>query len=187
MSEVARMLPANAEPAEAAMEQATALRLDTTADSLWNAATCPAPLLPWLAWAFSVDIWDERWSEARQRAVIAASVEVHRRKGTRGAVVAALAAAGLGDARLIERDSPKRYDGAFARDGTSDRSSPAHWAEYRVVMGRPLSIRQSVTARRIIEASAPARCHLAAIDFREAALLYDGAAPRDGTYTRGIV
>ncbi|KAB1069261.1 phage tail protein I [Methylobacterium planeticum] len=59
-----------------------------------NPATCPSPLLPWLAWSFSVDVWDEAWSEATKRRVIAASPEVHRRKGTRLAVRLALDALG---------------------------------------------------------------------------------------------
>ncbi|WP_332113935.1 phage tail protein I, partial [Escherichia coli] len=30
---------------------------------LWNPDTCPANLLPSLAWAFSVHTWDEKWPE----------------------------------------------------------------------------------------------------------------------------
>ncbi len=57
---------------------------------LMNPHTCPPHLLPWLAWAFSVEIWDSNWSLARKRQVIASSIEVHRRKGTVGAVKRAL-------------------------------------------------------------------------------------------------
>lgn len=69
--------------------------------TLWDAATCPVANLPWLAWALSVDEWDETWDEATQRRVIAASIEIHRKKGTVGAVKHALTSLGhVG--RLIE-------------------------------------------------------------------------------------
>lgn len=58
--------------------------------SLWNPQTIPAHLLPWLAWALSVDEWDETWPEATQRAVCAASLPIHMKKGTAWAVRAAL-------------------------------------------------------------------------------------------------
>lgn len=53
---------------------------------LWDADTCPANLLPWLAWAFSVDRWDENWPEATKRDVIRAAWFIHAHKGTIGAV-----------------------------------------------------------------------------------------------------
>ncbi|MBG8794166.1 phage tail protein I [Salmonella enterica subsp. enterica] len=31
---------------------------------MWNPATCPIRFLPYLAWAFSVDRWDESWTES---------------------------------------------------------------------------------------------------------------------------
>lgn len=68
---------------------------------LWNPATCPLDLLPWLAWAFSVDVWNSNWSEEVKRAVVATSIETHRKKGTVGAVKGALAALGAGSA-LVE-------------------------------------------------------------------------------------
>ncbi len=51
-------------------------------DTLWNPETCPVNLLPWLAWALSVDTWDSAWTETVKRRVVAESVHVHRRKGT---------------------------------------------------------------------------------------------------------
>lgn len=53
---------------------------------LWNPATCPANALAWLGWALNVDTWDAGWSDAQKRQVIAQSVNVHRFKGTVGAV-----------------------------------------------------------------------------------------------------
>lgn len=53
---------------------------------LWNPWKCPATFLPYLAWAFSVDSWDESWSEQDKRAVISESFWLHQRKGTIGAL-----------------------------------------------------------------------------------------------------
>ena len=51
-------------------------------NTLWNPDTCPAHLLPWLAWALSVDRWDETWSEEARRQIIRDSWHIHRHKGT---------------------------------------------------------------------------------------------------------
>lgn len=53
---------------------------------LWNPWKCPAGFLPYLAWAFSVDSWDERWSEQEKRTVISESFWLHQRKGTIAAI-----------------------------------------------------------------------------------------------------
>ncbi|MGE0969046.1 phage tail protein I [Klebsiella sp. WOUb02] len=49
---------------------------------LWNPWKCPSKFLPYLAWAFSVDGWDESWSEQEKRRVIGESFWLHQRKGT---------------------------------------------------------------------------------------------------------
>ena len=53
---------------------------------LWNPMQCPVEFLPYLAWAFSVDRWDSKWTEATKRAAIRASYYIHSRKGTIGAL-----------------------------------------------------------------------------------------------------
>ena len=50
----------------------------------------------------STDVWDDSWSEGVKRAVIKASLEVHRRKGTIGAVKRALAAFELENVSVVE-------------------------------------------------------------------------------------
>lgn len=62
----------------------------TVIETIWNAWTCPPPLLPFLAYALSVDLWDDEWSEIDKRRAIADSPAYHRRKGTRLAVEQAL-------------------------------------------------------------------------------------------------
>ncbi|MGI0120286.1 phage tail protein I [Zooshikella sp. RANM57] len=54
--------------------------------TLWNPFNCPVQLLPWLAWAFSVDEWNDEWPEAVKRKVVQNSFDVHRFKATPYAV-----------------------------------------------------------------------------------------------------
>ncbi|ELY4216272.1 phage tail protein I [Cronobacter turicensis] len=79
-----RLLPVGSSPLEVAAAKACAeiTRVPVPLRTLWNPATCPVNLLPYLAWALSVDRWDERWNEATKRSVIAASFYVHKHKGT---------------------------------------------------------------------------------------------------------
>ncbi len=60
----------------------------------WNPDTCPEHLLPWLAWAYSVDKWDTNWTVDQKRGAIRNSVFIHRHKGTPAALQAALDAIG---------------------------------------------------------------------------------------------
>ncbi|QCT18521.1 phage tail protein I [Jejubacter calystegiae] len=53
---------------------------------LWNPATCPARFLPYLAWAFSVDRWDESWPVATKRQVVQDAFYIHQHKGTASAI-----------------------------------------------------------------------------------------------------
>lgn len=78
------LLPPNASPLERAAAEALAeiQRVPVPLRDLWRPATCPAHLLPYLAWAFSVDRWDPTWSDAAKRDVIASAFYVHQRKGT---------------------------------------------------------------------------------------------------------
>ncbi|HHT0302245.1 TPA: phage tail protein I [Raoultella planticola] len=54
--------------------------------TLWTPTACPVDLLPYLAWALSVDRWDKSWPAAKKVAAIQLSYWLHRRKGTRAAV-----------------------------------------------------------------------------------------------------
>lgn len=183
------LLPAfNAGPAELAIEQASA-RIDGLPDfirPIWNPDDCPPELLAWLAWTVSVDYWSASWTDQVKRDVIRASVMVHRQKGTVGAIRRAMVAAGLGDATLIERFGRQAYDGSLIHNGASDHSEPDHWAEYRVILLRPLSIEQAAKARAIIEAAAPIRCHLKALDFTAVSHTENGAIRHDGTFSYGV-
>lgn len=90
------LLPPNATAQERALDLATAriAAVPVPLRDLWDAESCPLDLLPWLAWALSVDTWNPDWPEFIKRAVVSAAVETARRKGTAKAVKDALSALG---------------------------------------------------------------------------------------------
>lgn len=182
------LLPPNATKTERAFEAATARIGDIPIiiSDLWNPSTCAADLLPWLAWALSVDYWDAAWPEERKRAAIAASIEWHRRKGTKWAVVRALEIAGYGTARIQEVTPAANYNGTLPRNGSLNRANADHWAEYRIVLDRPITIQQATNLRAIVEAAAPARCRLKVLEYTRALNLFDAQIARNGTNTRGV-
>jgi len=98
------LLPPNATDQERALEGATVRIGDVPVPirDLWNPQACPEALLPWLAWALSVDNWDASWPAQIKRDVIAESLELHRHKGTPWAVERALIVAGSPNARVEE-------------------------------------------------------------------------------------
>lgn len=110
------LLPPNATPQERALaEGMTRLSaVPVPVDTLWGAATCPVALLPWLAWALSVDEWDSTWTEAQKRGAVASAIAIHRRKGTRGALNRAISALGY-SIRVVEwwEEAPEGQPGTF--------------------------------------------------------------------------
>lgn len=83
----ASLLPPNATDSERAIEDAMRADVDLSAiGTLWNPATCPAAVLPFLAWGLAIARWDPEWTEAEKRVAIADAIPFHRRKGTRAIV-----------------------------------------------------------------------------------------------------
>jgi phage tail P2-like protein len=136
------LLPPNATRLERALE-AGAGRLTpivTPAESIDDPATCPAELLPWLAWGLSVDAWDAEWSEADKRSAVATSIEMHRRKGTRLSVETVVARFDQ-LARLVEwhQASPRRPAHTF--DVVLPMVTPAGIAPHKPPSPMPSSAR----------------------------------------------
>lgn len=109
------LLPLNSTQLERAMEAAFFEKTIVPLRDLYNPDTCPVHLLPHLAWAWSVDRWDYRWSEATKRAAIKASFYIHKHKGTIGAIRRVVEPLGY----LIEivewfRTVPEGVPGTFA-------------------------------------------------------------------------
>lgn len=97
------LLPYNATDAERALANTIARISDVpvVVREVWNPDTCPSNVLPWLAWAFSVDDWDSNWTDEQKRNVIKQSVYSQRIKGTIGAVTRQLAALGY-EIKILE-------------------------------------------------------------------------------------
>ncbi|MCC5811325.1 MAG: phage tail protein I [Ectothiorhodospiraceae bacterium] len=92
------LLPPNASRLQRDLEAATARQGTVPVEQLsrvWNPDTCPARLLPWLAWSVRVDRWNSSWSTSRKRQVIKAALRNNRHRGTVGALRRALAALGM--------------------------------------------------------------------------------------------
>ena len=216
MTAPAHLLPPNRGRAEEALATGVAAQfpLPVPVGDLWNPDAIPAHLLAWLAWALSVDQWDNDWPEATKRRVIAESVEIHRRKGTVASVKRILRAQGwvLDDpffttlhdgevihdggasyeqpyfefgAELIERYGHETHDGAHRHDGAVNHDDADHWAEYRLRIFREITIDQAAAIRRALDTVAPARSHLRVFNYPEALHRYGGAHLHDDTITHG--
>ncbi|GHD59850.1 phage tail protein I [Jeongeupia chitinilytica] len=183
------LLPPNRTWLEEALAVALAPDIDPSAlRDLYSAERCPAPFLPWLAWARSVDRFDAAQTEAQQRALIASSIEVHRHKGTVAAVRQVFRDMGLGEIEIEEGRGGYLRDGRQRRDGFAMRGDGrTEWAVYRIKCFNLLSVAQAEEARQLLASIAPARSHLYGIDFSSAALVRNGYARRDGNYTRGSI
>lgn len=110
MTEPQTHLPLASSEAERAVSIAVAgeLALITPAilKTLYNPATVPAPFLPALGYALSVDQWDTGWTDAQKRAAIQKSLPLHALKGTNAAVLGALADLGI-SAEIIDWHDPR--------------------------------------------------------------------------------
>lgn len=153
---------------------------------LADANRCPAPLLPWLAWARAAEGFDAAGTEARQRELIRCAIPIHQRKGTVAAVRDIFRALGLGEVTIEQGRSGYRRDGTRTRTAFNKRGLRADtWAEYRVICYSRLTTSQAALARQMLANIAPARCKLFELDFSNAALVRNGLGCRNGSYTRG--
>lgn len=82
------LLPSGSSALERRLAQACSgiSDLNVPLRDLWNPWKCPAKFLPYLAWAFSVDRWDETWTETAKRQAISDAFWIHQRKGTVAAI-----------------------------------------------------------------------------------------------------
>jgi phage tail P2-like protein len=83
-----KLLPPNATSLERALEGGVARLSDVPVPlrALWNPATCPLDLLPYLAWALSIDGWSSDWPEAVKRNRVTSALAIQRAKGTASSV-----------------------------------------------------------------------------------------------------
>lgn len=109
------LLPINSTPLERGLEAVSTRDTASILRTLYNPDTCPAHLLSQLAWAWSVDRWDNKWSEAVKRSAIRSAFYVHAHKGTIGALRRVVEPLGY----LVEvlewwQTTPKGGPGTFA-------------------------------------------------------------------------
>jgi hypothetical protein len=167
-----------------------AFQLDLTPLMVYLVDIVDVSVLPFLAEQFSLvgDGWELAATEAAQRALIKASIQIHQKKGTPWAIRQLFLLLGLGGVDIDEGRSGYVRDGSKRRDGFPVRGDRSlRWAEYRIRCYRLLTVEQATVARQMLANIAPARCFLFDIDFTAAALIRNGVARRDGSYTRGLV
>lgn len=97
------LLPPNSSALERALETVTvrAGAVPAPLRQLWNPDTIPEPLLPWLAWALSIDAWKSYWPLHVKRARVRAAIQIQQRKGTADSVRQVVASFG-GQVQLRE-------------------------------------------------------------------------------------
>lgn len=105
------LLPPNATRLERALEAATT-RLDalpTPIRDTWNPDTCPAALLPWMAWGLGLQSWQPYWPEAVKRAHLRHALAIARERGTRSGIERVVTSFGSGIAvrEWYESDPPR--------------------------------------------------------------------------------
>lgn len=191
-AQIARLLPSNATQLERDLELTgaaflSALRVDLR--TLWNADTCPERFLPALAWALSVDDWNEEWSTVQKRAAIKSSPRLTAHKGTTWAVKQVLSNYGHADAQVIERyGGGVRYDGlTVSRDAQRLRGGSSMWATYKVILKRAITRDMAQMMQRSLHRVKRNCVHLIEFDFTAAAYRHNKTIKRNAAVTYGAV
>lgn len=153
------LLPPNAQSSEIALEAAMRADIDISeVGNLWNPQTCPAELLPFLAWGLAIARWDPEWTEAERRAAIMDAIPFHRRKGTRAIV-----------REVLDRFNPLLE---IVEWFEANPRQPVHTFEVRMPANLiPPSFLSAETATAIIRdvaAVKPARSHFTFVQYLEA-------------------
>lgn len=164
---------------------------------LANPETCESKYLPYLAYSFKVDFWDESLREIDKRSLIKASRKLHRLKGTRWAILEVLKSVGFSipnyEAVIVEFKDRESYKYNVLRDGTNSYSGMVkhnhglaiydlqlnHWAEYAVIIKVPISENQTIKAKTLIKEYAPKRSILkgfiSELKQRDGAIFYNNS------------
>ncbi|EEU9502623.1 TPA: phage tail protein I [Escherichia coli] len=143
--------------------------------------------LPWLGEQFSLsgDGWELAESDDVRRMLIKAAIELHRYKGTPWSIREVIRRFGFGEVDLIEGTGHLSYDGNRSYNGLFVHGDAAAWAVYRVILKQPITNDQAAMLRQTLAAFAPARCHLASLEYQSVAIRYNNTAIHDGSYNHG--
>lgn len=154
--------------------------------TLHNPNTCPAAVLPWLAWAWRVEEWSDGWSTAQKRRAVRESLLLHRRKGTWWAVRRTIALHGFVVDRILVNPHRVKYDATIRLMGWNMLGGYAGAFIWRVVLkSKRVSAEQKRMLWRALVEVAPARAKLVGIHYKAARIKYDGTVRLDGSYTLG--
>ena len=184
------LLPPNRTPLEQALDRTTARLGDVPVPlkDLWSPQRCPLAVLPWLAWALSVDEWDENWPEERKREVMASSIELHRYKGSVWSVREALRRIGYKEVEIQEGVAAQKHDGASMHDGSVTYSGQGEWYKFnlRLDLGETggVSAAESALLREVAQRFAPGSRRLN--DVRRSASIEEQVLYQE-TFSFGIV
>ncbi len=153
-------------------------------------------------------------NETLKRALLKRAIDIHRMKGTPAGLRQALTEIGFGgketsylrdrlyrgiydrqerqvyskeeeNLTIIERSGDIRYDGDVKYDGIYNYSTIGGWAEYTLVVLRPITNDQAALIQAFCREFAPARCHLRAIKWIRVVLRYNAVADYDAIYNHG--
>lgn len=146
------LLPNNRTALEAGVANAGTIELDTAPlRGLADSARCPATLLPWLAWAMSVESWDDALNDKQRRELIRQSIPIHKHKGTAGAVRRAMAALGV----TVEFQEWRDYGGAPYTFRLTAWANDNHAPDQKQVLSADLYRR----LRRVVDDAKNERSH----------------------------
>ena len=144
--------------------------------------------LPLLAESSSVWGADGYWlaeSDDARRKLIKGAYELHRFKGTPWSLKEIIRRLGFGKVTLIEGLGRKRHDGEITRNAIYYRGVGSYWAQYKIIMTKPITNDQAQLLRQTLRRFEPARCVLTDLDYIEAAIRHNKKAVRDGKFNRG--
>ena len=142
--------------------------------------TCPEAALPFLAWAASVDEWPAGATVTEKRAIIKASVAIHRSKGTMQSIKAVLNAAGYGSSTITVGADIARYSGAVNHDGSISYGSANNWALWSITIENSDLIPSDDLINLLIR-TAPARCVLVYVGYQKLFFRHNAVFNHDGT------
>ncbi|MDF7677401.1 phage tail protein I [Acetobacteraceae bacterium ESL0709] len=187
------LLPCNASPLERAIDQTAAGQLGTIPHYVRDTSDpdrIPPVLLPWLAWARRVEVWDSGWSDEQKRAVIKASFEVHRKKGTIGAIKSALTALGV-SLEVIEwfQDVPKAppYTFRLVADPGDNALTPAFWQSLLEIVERTKNARSHMGVTDVRRRSTCLSYSAGAVQYGLALVIPAAPELESLTYSAGAV
>lgn len=134
---------------------------------------------------FGVDGYWLAESDDAKRKLIKGAYELHRHKGTPWAIREIVRRLGFGEVQILEGLGGRTHNGDIHYDGLYAYGHSDRWAHYRVIMNNPITNDQAALLRHTLAAFAPARCVLAALDYRASAIRYDGKTTYGGQFNHG--